>query len=199
MSLWPETPRTLVDALATEAELDECRWGQFDAMYRPVVACFIRQRFEGLVHLTDDIAQEAMIRIVNVLRGGGYDRKRGKMRTFLQTIVYNVCIDHLRRLRPDDVSFDEIDVERLTASDGPDGFGRMMDLQWCESCRLAARHYVLHETPVSPVHREIYRELEKGGKPAEIASRHGMTADAVRQIHHRLDKLIEAYARELAE
>ena len=25
-----------------------------------------------------------MIRIVNVLRGGGYDRKRGKLRTFLQ-------------------------------------------------------------------------------------------------------------------
>ena len=87
-------------------------------------------------------------------------------------VVCKACIDHLRRLRPGEVPFDEIDVERLTASDGPDGFGRMMDLQWCESCRLAARHYVLHETPVSPVHREI---------------------------HHRLDKLIEAYARELAE
>ena len=50
MSLWPETPRTLVDALATEAELDECRWGQFDAMYRPVVAFFIRQPHTRLTY-----------------------------------------------------------------------------------------------------------------------------------------------------
>ena len=63
MSLFPDTPKTLLDELALDKVMDEAKWRQFDEMYHPVVAAFIVQRFPAVAYEAEDIAQETMIRL----------------------------------------------------------------------------------------------------------------------------------------
>ena len=87
----PETPKTLLDELSRQGELDELKWRQFDDIYRPVVAFFIQQRFATLSAAADDIVQDTMARLVAVLREGKYRRDRSRFRTYLAALVHNCC------------------------------------------------------------------------------------------------------------
>ena len=97
MPLFPDTPKTLLDELALDKEMDEAKWRRFDEMYRPVVAAFIVQRVPAVAHEAEDVAQETMIRLAAAVRERRYEAVRGKFRTFLGAIASNLVVDILRR------------------------------------------------------------------------------------------------------
>ena len=197
MSAIPDTPKTLLDDLARGKQLDEFRWRTFDELYRPVVACFLVQRFGSLRHEADDIVQDVMVRLVAILREGKYEPSRARFRTFLRVLVANIAIDRLRKLE----RFKQIPLETLdwTGNRTSDVNLRFLDRQWAEACYQAARKHVLFNAPSADNHREIFLALERGEPTRDVANRFGVTEAAIRQIRHRTNTAITSFARELAE
>lgn len=197
MSTIPDTPKTLLDDLARGERLDEFRWRQFDELYRPVVACFLCQRFGSLAHESEDLAQDVMIRLIEILREGKYDSSRARFRTFLRVLVANIAIDRLRKLE----RFKQIPLETLdwTGKQTSDVNLRFLDRQWAEACYQTARKHVLFNAPIAASHREIFLALERGEPTRDIANRFSLSEAAIRQIRHRTNTAITSFARELAE
>ena len=197
MSTIPDTPKTLLDDLARGEQLDEFRWRTFDDLYRPVVANFLVQRFGTLAHEADDIVQDVMVRLVAVLREGRYEPSRARFRTFLRSLVANVAIDRIRKLeRFRKIPLDTIDwtCDRTTSPSFD-----FLDRQWAEACHQAERRHVLCRAPLDSRHREVFLALERGETTRDVARRFGVTAAAARQIRHRINAAIAAFARELAD
>lgn len=192
MSAIPDTPKTLLDQIAVRGELDDAKWQEFDRLYRPVIRFFIRQKFYSLVNDYDDISQDVMMRLVRELRAKRYDSTRARFRTYLYAIVYNIAVDYLREknrakgLRLEHVEW--MERPQTTALE-------TMERQWKESCYEAARKHVLEHVALPNGYREVYLDVEKGLKPAEIAKVHSVTAALVRQVKHRVAELIKEYMK----
>lgn len=197
----PDTPATLLDELARQGELDEFQWQRFDKLYRPVIGFFIRLRFASLAQDEEDLAQDVMARLVPILRQRLYRPGRARFRTFLAAIVHNLCVDRLRAdARRRELSVEPFDLEALAPADSSGNPAEeMLDRQWAQACLDAARRHVLDHCPIAPAHREIYLALERGESTAALAARHGITPDAIRQIRHRIDRQIIAFARDRAD
>ena len=192
MSAIPDTPKTLLDQIAVRDGLDEAKWQEFDRLYRPVIRFFIRQKFYSLVNDYDDISQDVMMRLVRELQANRYDSTRARFRTYLYAIVYNIAVDYLReKNRAKDLRLEHIEwMERpqTTALEA-------MERQWKESCYEAARKHVLEHVSLPNGYREIYRDVENGLRPREIAKVHSVTAALVRQVKHRMAELIKEYMK----
>ena len=189
MSLFPDTPKTLLDELALDGQLDEAKWRSFDDLYRPVVAAFVIQRYPVLADEADDIVQETMVRLTTTLREKRYDAARGRFRTFLCALANNLVVDILRRrTRFADLPLDTVDWVSPQPADAP--VLALLDRQWREACYKAARRHVLHHVPLPPHYADVWRALEKGETPAVLATRLGVTPAFVRQVKHRVSALI---------
>ena len=189
MSLFPDTPKTLLDELALDKEMDEAKWRRFDEMYRPVVTAFIVQRFPTAAHEAEDVAQETMARLSAAIRERRYEAARGRFRTFLGAIASNLVVDILRRhARYANLPLDTVDWVSPAPADAP--VLALLDRQWKEAVYGAARRHVLHHTPLPPHYADVWRALEKGEAPAAIATRLGVTSAFVRQAKHRVSNLI---------
>ena len=191
MPRFPDTPKTLLDELALDKEMDEAKWRHFDEMYRPVVAAFIVQRFPTVAYEAEDIAQETMIRLAAAIRERRYEAARGKFRTFLGAIANNLVVDILRRsTRYENLPLDVVDWVSSSSSDAP-AFA-LLDRQWKEAVYRSARRHVLHHIPLPPFYADVWRALEKGEASTAIAARLGVTPAFVRQVKHRVSDLISA-------
>ena len=142
MSLFPDTPKTLLDELALDKEMDEAKWRRFDEMYRPVVTAFIVQRFPTAAHEAEDVAQETMARLSAAIRERRYEAERGRFRTFLGAIASNLVVDILRRhARYANLPFETVDWVSPSSADAP--ALALLDRQWKEAVYRAARRHVL--------------------------------------------------------
>ncbi len=189
MSLFPDPPKTLLDELALDGQLDEAKWRRFDDLYRPVVSAFVTQRFPALADEAEDVIQETMVRLSATLREKRYDARRGRFRTFLCALANNLVVDILRRRRRfADLPLDTVDWVSPRTADAP--VLALLDRQWKEACYKAARRHVLHHVPLPPHYADVWRALEKGESPADLAARLGVTPAFVRQVKHRISTLI---------
>ena len=194
----PETPKTLLDELSRQGELDELKWRQFDDIYRPVVAFFVQQRFATLSAASDDIVQDTMARLVAVLREGKYRRDRSRFRTYLAALVHNCCIDQMRKAaRRREVPIDSVNLDDISAERASQDTFSHLDRQWAEACYSAARRHVLEHVPLDPLHKKIFLESEQGRTSNDISEENGVSPAAVRQIKHRISTLITSYCRDL--
>ena len=191
MPLFPDTPMTLLGELALKGALDEEKWRRFDELYRPVVCEFLLQRFPSLAESVEDLAQDTMIRLVATLREGRYDVARSRFRTYLGVVAFNLAVNALRR----DSRYAALPLETIDWAGGgvaENPVCRVVDRQWQEACYRAARRHVLHHMPLPPRYAEVWRALEKGEGAESIAARLGVSAAFVRQVKHRVTKLIAA-------
>ena len=196
-SIFPDTPKTLLDELAREGELDELKWQRFDELYRPAVLSFIKQRFGALADNAEDIAQEVMIRLVDVLKQKRYRSDKAHFRTYLAALIHNCSVDALRKTGARrEVPLSEFDLDDLLSSNVPNDAASRLDRQWAESCYAAARRHVLEQVPLDPVHKRVFLATEKGVSSATIAADYDISAAAVRQIKHRVSELILSFCRE---
>ena len=192
MSAIPDTPKTLLKQIAERGDLDDAKWFEFDRMYRPVIRFFIRQKFYSLVNDYDDIAQDVMVRLVRELRSRKYDASRSRFRTYLYAIVYNMAVDYLRERKvAEKVNLESIDWMNVSPPTGLE----ILERQWKESCYEAARKHVLEHVPLPDGYREVYQDIEKGRKPAEIAASHSVSPALVRQVKHRVAEMIKEYMK----
>ena len=194
---FPDTPRTLLDVLARKGELDELKWRQFDELYRPAIESFIRQRFGSLCFEADDIVQTVMLKLVGILRDKRYDSTRTRFRTYLSAIIHNCCLDCLKSInRRHEVPIEDFDIDAILGGSAEPESVSMLDRQSAEACHMAARRHVLENYPLDPVHRQVFLDLERGTPIPAVAENAGISQSSVRQIKHRVLKLIEAFCRE---
>lgn len=192
MSVIPDTPKTLLKQIAERGDLDDAKWTEFDRLYRPVIRFFMRQKFYSLVSDYDDIAQDVMVRLVRELRSKKYNASRARFRTYLYAIVYNMAVDYLReRKTVESVALEKIEWMQCET---PTGY-EVMERQWREACYEAARKHILEHVPLSDGYRDIYLDIEKGQKPAQIAKIHSVSPALVRQVKHRVSEMIKEYMK----
>lgn len=192
MGIFPDTPKTLLDELARGRADDDARWSRFDAIYRPVVANFLSQRFMLAGGELEEIVQLAMTRLATVVLQGRYEAARAKFRTFASHVVSHVAIDELRRRARGEggvLPFDAAaELESASAAE-------IVERQWDESCYRAAVEHVLRQLPWPEKYVEAYRALETGEKAVDVAARLGVKASFVRQVRHRVNTKVAAYIK----
>lgn len=196
----PDTPKTLLRKIAEYANGDDAaEWARFVELYTPVIRQFVSAR-EGVREAdADDVVQEIFVRLVNVLRAGIYRPEKGRFRAYLGTMVRRLLIDRHRRAiargAGEIVSAD--DVELL--SETPDA-AEVVDMRLREARHAAAVEHVLSRTMLDDRTVAAYREYALEGRPAaEVAARHGITVNALRQIKYRVGRMIAAVEAQYGE
>jgi len=188
-----DTPQTLLRKIADYANGDDAaEWAKFAELYEPVIRIYIAQSGDASAADADDIVQEIFIRLVDVLRNGGYKREKGRFRNYLASMVRRLLIDRRRRAVYRGAGF-EADVEHeLLESSDPDP-AAIVDMRLRLARHLAAVDHVLSHTMLEKRTVAAYREYALEGQGAdEVAVRHGMTVNNLRQLKHRIDRMISA-------
>lgn len=85
------TTTRLLDALADPA--DEASWVEIDRRYRPIVVGVARRIGLG-EEAASEIAQETMVAFLTSFRRGGYDRSRGRLRSWIVGISRHRIADY---------------------------------------------------------------------------------------------------------
>ena len=190
----PDTPQTLLRRIAEYAQGDDAaEWAKFVELYEPVIRMYIAQTGNVSVADADDIVQDIFVRLVGVLRNGEYKPERGRFRNYLASMVRRLLIDRHRRemVRPGrEVVPDDI------PSDLPDP-AKIVDMRFAIARHQAAVEHVLCRTMLEKRTVAAYREYALDGQPAaEVAVRHGMTINNLRQLKHRIDRMIAAVEKQ---
>ena len=196
----PDTPQTLLKKIAEYANGDDAaEWARFVELYTPVIRAFICAREDIGEADADDVVQEIFVRLVDVLRTGTYRSERGRFRAYLGTMVRRLLIDRHRRAlaRGAGETISAEDVEILDET--PDA-AAYVDLHLMEARHAAAVEHVLSRTMLDVRTVAAYRAYALNGEPAdEVAARLGLTPNALRQIKHRVGRMIAAVEAQYGE
>jgi RNA polymerase sigma factor (sigma-70 family) len=196
----PDTPQTLLKKIAEYANGDDAaEWARFVELYTPVIRAFICAREDIGEADADDVVQEIFVRLVDVLRAGTYRSERGRFRAYLGTMVRRLLIDRHRRAlaRGAGETISAEDVEILDET--PDA-AAYVDLHLMEARHAAAVEHVLSRTMLDVRTVAAYRAYALNGEPAdEVAARLGLTPNALRQIKHRVGRMIAAVEAQYGE
>ena len=191
--MFPDTPQTLLRKIAEYANGDDAaEWARFVELYTPVIRAFIGARGDEVPSDVDDVVQEIFVRLVNVLRAGTYRPEKGRFRAYLGTMVRRLLIDRHRRSLArgagETVSAEEVEILDET----PDA-AAYVDMHLMEARHAAAVEHVLSRTMLDPRTVAAYRAYALNGEPAaDVATRLGITHNALRQIKYRIDHMIAA-------
>ena len=98
MAASPSTPTKILRILASQpvSVEDESAWERFVELYEPVIRAYVISE-EVPPDDVDDVVQDIFARLVSVMRRDGYDRRQGRFRAYLRTIMRRVLIDRFRR------------------------------------------------------------------------------------------------------
>lgn len=191
--MFPDTPQTLLRKIAEYANGDDAaEWARFVELYTPVIRAFIGARGDEAPSDVDDVVQEIFVRLVNVLRAGTYRPEKGRFRAYLGTMVRRLLIDrhrrNLARGTGETVSAEEVEILDET----PDA-AAYVDMHLLMARHAAAVEHVLSRTMLDTRTVAAYRAYALDGEPAaDVATRLGITHNALRQIKYRVDRMIAA-------
>jgi len=190
-----KTQVTLLRRIAMEKTgEDEATWAHFFELYYPAMEMFARRMGGGTQ--SEDVAQEVLVKLVDVLREGRYERQEGKsFRGYVKALLRNHLNDLYRREKSRglgrNVQLDESVCETVVAT-VPDA-GSDLDKAWAQACHDAAVEHVLTKTALSAQSRAVYREYVIAGRVLEdVAKEFGIQKNSVSQIKSRVDRMIAA-------
>ncbi len=191
--MFPDTPKTLLHKIAEYANGDDAaEWARFVELYTPVIRAFIGARGDVVPSDVDDVVQEIFVRLVNVLRTEVYRPEKGRFRAYLGTMVRRLLIDRHRRNLARGVG-ETVSAEEVEILDETPDAAAYVDMHLMEARHAAAVEHVLSRTMLDPRTVAAYRAYALNGEPAaDVATRLGITHNALRQIKFRIDHMIAA-------
>jgi RNA polymerase sigma-70 factor (ECF subfamily) len=156
---------------------DAC-WGEFFTRYQPLLVAFGRKL--GLTE-TDahDAAQETLMAFVSAYREGGYDREKGRLRTWLMGIASHKIRDLQRKRGREKVVADNPgSTAFLNKIPDDEAVSQIWDAEWHESIIKRCLEEVRRQ--VKPRTMEAFELFALQGLSAEqVAQKLGMTENAV--------------------
>ena len=193
------TQMTLLQRIAIEKTgEDEATWARFFELYYPAMVFFAKGI--GGYDNAEDVASEVLVKLVDVLRHGKYERQPGKsFRAYVKTLIRNQLNDLYRKEKARGLGLkveltDQIKEE--VAGEDQD-FALKLDTDWAEACQNAAVQHVLTKTALSEQSKSVYREYVVKGRPIDdVANEFGISKNVVSQIKTRIERMISAIAAE---
>ena len=204
MSAFPDTPVTLLARLAAQVtgRSDEAAWVRLFELYEPAIRKFSERHGAGADG--EDVAQEIFLKLVGVLRGGGFKvgGGAGKFRSYLATLIRHELVSRWRwaRARGGDglVSLDgpgaclDLPVDSETAA--------VIDAKWRLARHAAAVEHALTKTALSAQAKAVYRAYVLEERPiGDVAAAFGLSRNAVSQIKTRVERMIAAIEAEYGD
>ena len=173
---------------------DSVAWEDFFHQYSGVILRYARK-----LRLNDqqglDILQETMIELMRVLPRFEYDRRRGKFRNFLITIVHRKILRSIcRRERRGETSMearseDGVPYAELLAApaSGTEEIERRDELRWRSSVLETCLERLRLEPSIQPVTLDIFEAFAIQGRPArDVAERFDTNENNVFQVKSRV-------------
>ena len=204
MSDFPDTPVTLLARLAAQVtgRSDEAAWVRLFELYEPAIRKFSERHGAGADG--EDVAQEIFLKLVGVLRGGGFKvgGGAGKFRAYLATLVRRELVSRWRKaqarggagcrsLDDPDAGID-VPVDSETAA--------VIDAKWRLARHAAAVEHTLTKTALSAQSKAVYRAYVLEERPiGEVAAAFGIPNNSVSQIKTRVERMIAAIEAEYGE
>lgn len=162
-------------------------WQVFFQRYWQVILRYSRKL--GLnQHQAEEVLQETMVELMRILPEFDYDRRKGRFRNFLLTIVHRKALRGLRQIRQsarlqaigDTEVSDVADNENLAEA----------EKRWRESIRDTLLTRLNHGCDQLTL--AIFRAYVLEDRPAaEVAQNHGVEINAVYQIKSRLTRRLQ--------
>ena len=180
----PDTSTTLLRDVA--GSMDNPRWGEFVARYRPVLEAFMSERFPTLD--ADDLIQDTFVAIARVLPNYRYvPEEKGHFHNFLTGILHHKALNALRSDRRRDELQKNYAAEVQSQQQETDDGQRL----WRETIYEIALQQLMANPDVSARNKQIFvRTAIKGEKPEIVADAFSVSRDVVDQTKKRmLDRL----------
>jgi len=200
MSLFPETPCTLLVKLAAQmtGKSDEFAWQRFFELYQPAIVKFAENH--GAAADAEDVAQKILLKLVDVLRAGRYSGDVGHFRSYLATLIRREVIDYWRsanaRGASRTVSLDDEDASVEPAAESETA--ALIDAKWRLARHESAVEHVLTRTMLPEKTKAIYRAYALDEEPLKsVASRFGVSQDVVYQVKSRVGRMVAAIESEM--
>ena len=96
MSALPDTPVTLIARMAAQMTgEDEAGWVRFFDLYQPVIRHFAQAA--GAKTDSEDVAQDVLVKLVEVFRRGTYTPDKGRFRAYLAAITRREVINRWQK------------------------------------------------------------------------------------------------------
>ncbi len=153
-------------------------WGEFHAIYRPLIFGYLRGL--GLrEHDADDLTQEVFRRLMVILPTFELDRRQGRFRTYLWRLTHNILVDRARRREVCDRAEGEW-VRRFRETD--EAQSRELEQAWVLQHRRRILEVVLpraREKASATAWACFEGRLVHRRPAAELAARLGITPNAV--------------------
>lgn len=199
--MFPETPQTLLKKIADLARGDDAAvWLEFVELYEHPLRRFVRMVDGRLSDAdVDDSVQEIFVRLTEVLRSDGIDRKKGRFRDYLAAMTRRLLIDRYRSESSRLAALQRAaDLPRMAASLPDADPGVLVDAVWQVAMRKAAIEHVLTKTAVSERSKHVYRAVVHEQRPLkDVAAEFGITYAAAKQIKSRLDRAVGEVERRM--
>ncbi len=192
MSALPDTPVTLIARMAAQITgEDEAGWVRFFNLYQPVIRHFARAAGEKSDE--EDVAQDVLLKLVDVFRNGAYSPEKGRFRAYLAAITRRVVINRWQKAQARaagrHVSLD--DAESPLELAVPPEAAAILDAKWRLAQHTAAVEHVLTRTALAQKSKDIYRAYVLEEKPiGEVAKAFGVSRNAVSQVKTRVEAMI---------
>ena len=188
MSDLPDTPVTLIARMAAQMTgEDEAGWVKFFDLYQPVIRHFARAA--GAKTDEEDVAQDVLLKLVEVFRRGAYKPEKGRFRAYLAAITRREVINRWQkaqaRAEGRQVPIDDV---QLTV---PPEAAAVLDAKWRLAQHAAAVEHVLTRTALAQKSKDVYRAYVLEERPiGEVAKAFGIPRNSVSQIKTRVEAMI---------
>lgn len=162
---------------------DDVAWREFDHRYRDLILRYGRQR--GLQAAdAEDVRQTVMLNLARALPGFRYDPGKGRFRSYLGRVVRNAVTRH----RGQESRMSELDDSVPDPrTDEPDP---LWEREWMlHHYRTAMRSL---RSTMSPRNVAIFDRILAGDAIADVATRFGLSTEAVHKIKQRVRDRLRA-------
>ena len=159
---------------------DSVAWGEFFAIYRPLLVAYVRKRGVS-EHDAADVVQDVFSRLVPALASFEFDPQRGRFRTWLWRVTHNALADWGRR-RAVRARAEQGWVEQGGAVEYQPAHEGQSDVEWDELYRRRILEVVTERVRATtqPVTWACFEGRILAGRPAaEIAAETGVSVNAV--------------------
>lgn len=202
MSAFPDTPATLLAKIAVQVtgQTNELAWVRFFELYEPAIRKFAE--YQGAKTEAEDIAQDILMKLVDILRAGKYSTTAGEFKCYLATLIRREVINRWRkgqsRAADEHISLDNSDAGLDIACDFD--AGDELDLKWKLARHEAAVEHTLTKTALSNQSKDVYRAYVIDQTPLkEVKKRFNLADDVIYKVKSRVEKMIAALEADLAD